>query len=224
MSPKKPSFFIVGAPRSGTTALYEFLRAHPGVYMPIHKEPHFFATDISPRNRWMKAFRVKRNYLKLFDQAKENQISGEASVLYLLSTVAAKKIKKFNPNAKIIIMLRSPLEVMYSLYYQLHYGGDEPAESFAEALALESMRRRGKKVPKTLRMKNFYYYRKVANFSTQVKKYLDIFPKQQMKVIIYEDFRKDPVKVYKSVLRFLNVDTNFNPEIRNVNANRSHHN
>ncbi len=217
---KKPTFFIVGAPRSGTTAMYEFLKAHPEIFMTAHKEPHYFATDLKPRNPWMKSLRKKRNCLKLFSFAKKEKQLGEASVLYLVSKKAARNIKNFNPQAKIIIMLRSPLEVMYSLYYQLFYGGDETTRTFSEALDLEKERKKGKNFPQSLQMKQVYLYREDTKFSQQVKRYLDCFPRNQIKIIIYEDLKKNPRKVYQDLLRFLAVDPNFLPEFRRVNPNR----
>lgn len=221
---KQPTFFIVGAPRSGTTALYEFLKEHPQIFMTEHKEPHYFASDFPARNPWMKAFRKKRNYFYLFSSAKNEKQLGEASVLYLLSKKAAKNIRKYNKNVKIIIMLRSPLEVMYSLYYQLHYGGDEPAATFREALSLEMDRKHGKKIPKSLRISQFYFYREIVKFNQQVKRYISNFGKDQIKVVIYEDFKKRQLNTYRDILEFLDVDINFAPMFRKVNANRVHRN
>lgn len=223
---KKPNLFIVGAPRSGTTAMYQYLGAHPEIFMSEHKEPHFFATDIRPQNPWMRQFRKKENYLKLFDKVKEEKILGEASVLYLYSKKAAKNIKKFNPNSKIIIMLRSPFEVARSMYYQLYFGGDENAKTFKEALKIENKRKRGIDLPlRTPRMRPFYYYHDLVMFASQVERYLKVFDKNQIMIIMFDDFVKNTSKVYKKALRFLEVsDTTFSPDFVIVNSNTIHRN
>lgn len=217
----KPTFFIVGAPRSGTTSLYEYLKAHPEIYVAPYKEPHFFATDLKPVNPWLARLRQKKHYLALFEQVKNEKQIGTASVLYLFSKKAAKNIYKFNPNTKIIIMLRSPIEVMHSLYYQLYYGGDENIATFREALLAETARKQGRRLPKTfLIMKEFYYYKEIAKFSEQVKRYFDTFKKEQILVIIFEDFKKDPLGVCRRVFEFLKVDPNFVPKLKVANPNQ----
>ena len=128
---KKPDFFIVGAPKCGTTALANYLGQHPDIFMAKQKESHHFATDLIPYDDY---WRNRNHYLKIFQEAKENQIIGEASVFYLLSQEAAKNIKKFSPNAKIIIMLRNPVDLLYSHYFQAVYNGRETITDFEKAL------------------------------------------------------------------------------------------
>lgn len=217
----KPTFFIVGAPRSGTTAMYEYLRVHPQIYMPDYKAPSYFATDLEPANPWAARYRTKKGYFGLFDSVNGEKQVGTASDLYLYSKVSAKNIKKFNPKAKIIIMLRSPVEVMYSFFNLAYYSGVENVSTFEEALLLEESRKKGKNLPENhLFMKYYYYYRDVVRFSDQVKRFFKLFPRNQIEVIIYDDFKKDALKVYKETLKFLGVDESFVPNFKIVNGVR----
>ena len=107
-----PNFFIVGAPKCGTTALCEYLKYHPNVFMSTPKEPHYFAEDFE-RYRHVK---TEDKYLALFGDCNDRHLMiGEASVFYLRSTRAVSLIRDFNPDAKIIVMLRNPVDMVYSL-------------------------------------------------------------------------------------------------------------
>lgn len=218
---KRPNFFIVGASRCGTTSMHSYLSAHPDIYMPAYKEPHYFATDFEAPNPWAKRFKEKANYLKLFSDAKEEKVLGEASSMYLFSKDAARNIKKFSPSAKIIIMLRSPVEMMYSLYNHLYYGGVESADTFEKALLLEKDRIKGKSLPKNqLIIKELYQYRGMAMFHDQVKRFYKHFNKSQIKIIIFDDFKKDTKKVYKETLSFLGVNPDFKISFEIINSNK----
>src|SRR3989339_415720 len=136
---RKPDFFIVGAPKSGTTAMCTYLKQHPEIFMPEKKESHFFGTDLnSPR-----FIRDKKIYLSLFSKAKDERRVGESSVWYLYSKKAASEIKEFSPSASIIIMLRNPVDMLYSQHSQFLYNGNEDIACFEEALNAEQDRRRG---------------------------------------------------------------------------------
>ena len=111
----KPNLFIVGAPKCGTTFLYHYLKQHPEIYFPDFKEPHFFGSDLIRKNG---AYDLSlNNYKSLFNSDKK--IIGEASTFYIFSKNAAKEIYDFNPDAKIIIMLRNLVDLAYSLHSQL---------------------------------------------------------------------------------------------------------
>ena len=105
-----PNFFIVGAPKSGTTSLYEYLKQIPQVYMSPVKEPHYFSKSIVPDNHFLKPIRDKKKYLNLFEGAKNEIAIGEASPTYLADPEAPKLIHELVPNAHIIIILRDPIE------------------------------------------------------------------------------------------------------------------
>ena len=130
---KKPNFFIVGAAKCGTTSLYRYLRQHPDVFMPEQKEPNFFGSDLSYRFPRISQAR----YLSCFAKAKGETRIGEATTIYLYSEKAAEEIKAFSPEAKIIIMLRNPVDVLYSYHSQQLYSGNEDIPDFEEALRAE---------------------------------------------------------------------------------------
>ena len=130
----RPDFFIVGAFKSGSTALYEGLRRHPQIFMPFHKEPLYFGDDLTRRYGRM----TEADYLRLFRNAQPGQRIGEASTWYLYSTSAAHEIKQFSPDAKIVVVLRNPVDVMYAQHNQLIFNVIEDIPDFAEALGAEA--------------------------------------------------------------------------------------
>jgi hypothetical protein len=210
-----PDFFIVGAFKSGTTALYEYLRQHPGVFMPFHKEPLYFGDDLTRRYGRMS----RDDYLALFRAARPGQQVGEASAWYLYSRSAAGEIAAFNPAARIVVMLRNPVDVMHAQHSQLLFNVEEDLDDFAEALEAEPARRRGERLPPgPLRVENLFY-RESVGFAEQLERYLDAFGTDRVHVIVYDDFRDDTPATYRGVLEFLDVDPGFVPdfEIRNPN-------
>lgn len=215
----KPNLFIIGAPRSGTTSLYNYLTQHPDIFMSKYKEPHYFATDIKAVNPWSEKMQDTDVYLKLFNGADEKKRIGTASVLYMISKTAAKRIRKFAPDSKIIAMLRSPVEVMYSLYYQLYFGGDEPIGDFERALEAQEFRKKHGAPKSDFVIKEFYFYKDIVKYADQLQRYYDQFPRSQIKVILFDDFKRDTAKVYREILEFLEVDPNFVPKFEIANAN-----
>ena len=216
----RPNFFIVGAPRCGTTAMYQYLRDHPDIYMAEYNEPHFFGSDLVGRN--FEVFRGRLDaYLALFDGASGQKRIGERSTRYLHSTRAAAEIHAFDPDARIIVMLRSPVDMMYSIYYhQRMYSGTEDAPTFEEALALEPERKAGRHVPPGFRTVNGLLYRETARFAEQVQRYFDVFGREQVHVIIFDDVKEDTAGVYRRVLDFLGVDSSFRPDLGIVHDSR----
>ncbi len=130
---KKPDFFIVGAPKCGTTSLYHYLAQHPDIFTPTIKESYYFCPDITAKIHNKPKVNSLEEYLSLFEDS-HGKICGEASVLYLVSEVAAQKIKDFNPNAKIIIMLREPVSLMYSLHSMKVANGQMPVKDLKLAI------------------------------------------------------------------------------------------
>jgi hypothetical protein len=204
-----PSFFIVGAPGCGTTFMHEHLRAHPDIFMPEVKEPSYFCTDLdygtSADGRIFT--RDLETYLALFQLVRKGQIAGEASPFYLYSTAAAGRIASFRPDARIIIMLRDPADMIRYLHARRYFVGSEDIERFEDALAAEDARQRGERLPADVWNVKGLFYREVGRYAEQVERYLITFPREQIKIIIFEEFRRDPVGTYRDVLRFLGVDT-----------------
>jgi hypothetical protein len=213
----RPDFFIVGAPKCGTTALYEYLRVHPQVFMPFHKEPLFFGQDLHPRYGRMS----EADYLALFAAARPGQRVGEASAWYLYSRTAAAEINAFAPGAAIIVMLRDPVEMMYAQHSQLLYNRQEVIADFAEALAAEPARRRGALLPPgPVRVENLFY-RDAAHFAEQLERYYDCFGRDRVHVIVHDDLAADAPGVYRGVLEFLEVDPEVRLEFAPANVNKA---
>jgi hypothetical protein len=186
--------------------------------MSDKKEPHFFPTDLSAPTKIHRYFRNKKNYLKLFSRAKKEIIVGEASAYYLCSQKTALNIKKFNTEAKILIMFHSPVEVIESLYKANRFSRQERFEHIGTALAVESARKKGYFYPKRLNiLKESFWYKEIAKYSAQVERYLKNFSHNQVKIVIFDDFREDPQKVYQETLNFLEVDRSFVPEFKIYN-------
>jgi hypothetical protein len=211
-----PNFFIVGAPKSGTTALWSYLRQHPEIFMPGRKEPHFFCSDIVSSQ----FVRDRGTYLGLFAEAHDQKRVGEASVLYLYSQTAATAIKQFCDDARIIVMLRNPIEMMYALHSQLLFSSQENITDFKDALNAEAERKNGLRIPVTNTTPAKLFYRSIARYSEQLQRYFDQFDRDKIRVIVYDEFNRDAAGVYAGTLRFLGVDSGFEPVFRRINANK----
>jgi hypothetical protein len=214
---QSPNFFIVGAPRCATTAMQCCLTRHPDIYLPSVKESHHFATDLL---RSSDHYRSLDNYLALFKDVSKEYVVGEASVYYLYSKHAAQNIYNFNSQAKIIVMLRNPSEMIVSYHSELLYKGDEYISDLHLALAAEEERRRGNMLPKKIRFNAKLYYSEILHFSEQLKRYVDRFGSQSVHIIIYDDLKANPPSVLTKTLEFLGVDPLLQSEFSVVNSNK----
>jgi Sulfotransferase domain len=201
-----PDFFIVGAPRCGTTALYTYLRDHPDIFMSQIKEPNFFADYLGEYRR----VRTLPEYLDCFTGVQGEKRVGEASVSYLASHTSAEVIKEFSPLASIIIMLRNPIDVMYSMYYLRQFSNLEHQPSLRAALDADASGRK----PAGLT------YRERVSFATQVEKYITVFGREKIHFIIYDDFKIDTKEVFQNALRFLGVCSSSKEDFPTINGNR----
>jgi hypothetical protein len=221
MSQIKPNFFIVGAPKCGTTSLYEWLRQHPDIFMPDEKEPKFFCHDLRKRasnkaKDTLFPVASKQDYLNLFADAGETQAIGEASTYYLYSDVAPQAIKEFNPEAKIIIMLRDPVAQIISSYNFSVQKGHESAGSLEEALRLEEKRREN---PAEHLMPKSQLYTEKASFSKHIKRYQEVFDDKSIKIILLDDLKDSPEDTYQEVLELLDIERlDFTPEFSQENT------
>jgi hypothetical protein len=199
---KQPNFFIIGAPKCGTTALFQYLSEHPNVFACEPKEPHYFATDIPG----MRTINTKEAYFSLYkDVQNQHQAIGDASVFYLYSKAAVGHIKQLDAKAKIIVMLRHPVEVVHSLHSQVVYSRDENELDFEKAWDLIPERKRGQALGNYTRDAQTLFYDEVAKFGDQLERVYSIFPKEQVMVIFFEDFKRDTSGVFKKTLDFLGL-------------------
>ena len=202
----KVDFFIVGAPKAGTTSLYHYLNEHPQVVMSSQKEPDYFSDNaIHEQGMYYGKNRVNTldKYESLFAQ-KESVVYGEGSVSYLFYDNVAEDIKKYNPNAKIIIMLRNPIERAFS-HYLMDYRLGLINDSFENIIAKKSNHKNA----------HLFYkqYIEVSKYAKQIQRYLDFFEKENILFIDYDDFKKNVSKTVDQVYNFLNISTNFAADV-----------
>lgn len=213
----RPNLFIVGAPKSGTSSLYRYLSGHPDIFMTDLKEPHFFGRDLVRINRPSPDL---NKYLSRYEGAERFQIRGEASTSYLQSTSAPHEIINLSPDARIIIILRNPVDVMYALHGEHLLSGFEEFHDFEEALEAESYRRSGKHQPNRPGMLNLLFYRDVVDYPRHVKRYVKVFGRSSVLVLFFENFFSSPERHFKEVLRFLGVHDCWSPEFDVVNPSK----
>ena len=214
----RPNFFIVGAPKSGTTSLYSYLKSHPQIFIPRRKELLFFCDDL----HFTFPILNENEFLNYFQDIKDQLAAGEVSVWNLYSKSAAKNIFHFNPGSKIIIILRQPVDMLYALHSNHVFNDNETIVDFKEALAAEDDRRQGRQISAFIKCPvEGLYYSEVAAYSNQVQRYLDIFGKENVKVILFDDFVSGTKNIYTGLLRFLGVNETLLPEFKIFNASKT---
>lgn len=216
MTLHRPDFFIAGAPKCGTTALATWLSAHPRIFMPAHKEPFFFGDDLTHRHGRMS----RSDYRALFEPARPDQLAGEASTWSLWSRSAAGEIRRELPDARIIIMLRNPVDTMASLHAEMVWEAEEDVTDFATAVDLDEARGEGMALPAGVGRPETVRYRTAAEYAPQVARYLEAFPAEQLHVIVFDDLRADAAAVYRDAVRFLGLDPDPGVRLRPRNANK----
>lgn len=197
---RMPNFFIAGAPKCGTTAMAASLAQHPDIFMSPRKEPHAFGADLVMRSR------IKpEEYVALFEGAADESRVGEASVWYLRSRTAAQEIHAFSPEARIVVMIRNPVDAVYSLHGQLVLNGSEPIRDFRAALAAEPDRRLGRRPRIRARYPAGVLYSEAVAFGSQLARYFEVFARDNVHVVIFDDLLNDPFAVMRETQSFLEV-------------------
>lgn len=207
-----PNFLIIGAAKSGTTSLYYYLKQHPQIFMSPVKEPSFFAIEGEPMNIRGPGGPAKRSfwiadlasYRALFEGVRDERAVGEASVLYMYHPQAAERIRRYNPEMKLIAVLRNPVERAYSSFCFLAENAAEPLADFEAALAAEEARIRE-------RWEHLWHYKSMGYYYQQLKRYYERFDRSQVRVYLYEEFNRDNLRVLQDIFRFLEVDSGFVP-------------
>lgn len=215
---RRPDFFIVGAPKSGTTAMYEYLRRHPELYLPERKELRFFGSDLEIRDRPMLTM---DQYLAHFADAGDARAVGTAYVWYLFSTRAAAEIRDFAPDARVVAMLRNPVDMVWSLHSEHLFNGNEEIDDFTAALDAEPDRRAGRRIPAHAHLPQGLLYSEVPRYADQLQRYFDAFGRDRVLVIVFDDFADDVAATYRQTLEFLGVDPGLAPaSFEVINANK----
>jgi hypothetical protein len=212
-----PDFFIIGAPKCGTNALYSYLKDHPEVYMPDLKEPHYFSRDFPD----LAQVDDQDAYMRLFEAAPAGTVLGEASVWYLYSDVAVPAITEANPAARFIAILRNPVDAAYSLHTQFLRSLKEGEDDFETAWKLQEERRHGRKLPRYCPEPRCVQYQEVYSFGFQMQRLMERVPPHQLKILIFEDFFADVESGYSELLEFLGLEPDGREEFAVANENRA---
>ena len=212
-----PNFLILGAAKAGTTSLHHYLGQHPDVFVSQLKEPKYFALKDEPLNfqgpsQFINESSVNnfQDYCALFQDVKNETAIGEASPMYLYSEKAVNEIKATLPDAKLIVILRNPVDRAFSSYTHLLREGFETLP-FEESLTQEEQRIRDRWAP-------LWYYKDKGFYGQQMQRYYDAFPKEQIKVYLFEDLCQNPLAVVQDIFSYIGVDTNFEPDMAKKNV------
>jgi hypothetical protein len=223
---KTPNLFIVGHPRSGTSSLHHYLKQHPDIFMTAIKEPNFFASDFRKESdafhqkQLYFPYRTENQYLKLYKKWTYEKTAGEASATNLCSKVSAQEISRFNQASRIIMMFREPVEFLHSFHSAARFALGEHHQYFKTAIAAEKDRREGRGFSKRVIAPSWLFYSEFVKYTEQIHRFWSYFDQEQIKIIIFNDFKINTPGIYKEVLEFLSVDPNFSPDFDIVNPNK----
>ena len=208
-----PNFLIIGAGRAGTTSLHHYLRQHPEVFMPERKEPSYFAWADGalpsgvPGTDWLRETVVtsRTAYEAMFADARGARAIGEASPAYLASSDAPARIQATIPDARLVAILRDPVERAHAQWLGLRRDGVDPAPTFEEALRQED-RRISAGWPYAGLTLNSFYHRLLS-------RYYERFPPEQIRVCLFDELAADPLALMRDLFTFLGVDPGFVPDV-----------
>ena len=181
------------------------------MFMSEPKEPHHFGSDLDIR---LRPFADQRKYLELFHRAGDGQRAGEASVMYLYSKTAPREIQELSPSARIIVMLRDPVEMVSSLHAHNLMAGYEDLLDLEQALASEEERRQGRMISTTCILPGMLQYRALGKYTEHVRRYQEIFGRDRVRCILFDDLKNDPQKTYLETLAFLGLEPAAFPEFK----------
>lgn len=202
-----PNFLIIGANKAGTTSLYEYVRCHPQVFMSPIKEPSFFAFEGQESdNPWLRRGIITKfeDYAALFKEAKGKIAIGEASPIYLTNPQAPARIKHYVPDAKLIAILRHPVDRAHSQWQQEIRNGTEKVMDFSRAIQVRETLKDG-----TVRQRYAYQ----NQYYLLLKRYYDLFDPSHICVVLSEDLSSNPSSLLRKVFRFLDVDPTYVPDL-----------
>lgn len=213
----KPNFFILGAPKCGTTALSRYLGRYPNVFISHPKEPMYFDSDLAKH-----VTLTEEDYLALFRDADPSlhKAVGEGSTTYLFSERAVPEILKFRPDAKFIVMLRNPVDMVPALHSENFFRGAENLSDFEAAWRAEKERKKGRGLPHLCVEPRRFWYSEWGMLGNQVERLFALVPKERVKVILFEDFAGQTEKIYGEVLGFLGVLPDQRQNFEKINVNK----
>ena len=202
MAVRWPDFYIVGAPKAGTTSLYEYLAGHPDIFLPGRKELRYFGSDLAHRRRHELS---QEEFLDHYAGAQPERQWGNAYVWYLYSRAAAAEIHAVRPDARIVVMLRDPVRALYALHSEFVFDGNEDIEDFSDALAAEPDRCAGRRIPAEAHFPEALCYHRTVAYGEQLARYLDLFGRERVHVALIDDFIADADAAAGRVLAFLGL-------------------
>jgi hypothetical protein len=182
----------------------EAIARHPSVFMSPKKEPHRFGADL-PALR-VRTLMSAGGYVELFRGVADEAVVAEASVWTMRSALAASEIGRFEPDARVIVMLRDPVDMLASLHGELCRAGVEDILDLRAALDAEPDRRAGRRLPRGVMNRGQLLYSEAVAFAAQVQRFIDALGRHAVHVVLFEDVRADPVSVMAGVQRFLGVE------------------
>jgi hypothetical protein len=215
---RKPGFFMLGAPKCGTTALASYLATHPLVQVSEPKEPNYFCKDLRVGCRVASDEEYLATFFPGLDESKAH-VAVDASVWYLYSGIAVDEILRFQPDARFLVMIRSPVDMAYSLHSMLHFMGQEDVFDFTRAWELQDARRQGRFLPADRWIDaQLLQYHAVCSLGSQLERLYRKVDPARVHVELQDDMRKDPRGVYARVLNFLGVPDDGRTRFDETNA------
>ena len=203
---KKPNFFIIGAPKCGTTSLSKYLRSHPDIFFSNPKEPNYFNKDMSNRHEYL--FTEKRYLKECFANSAEYKIVGEGTVMYLYSKEAVPNILKFNPKAKFIVMIRDPIEMFYSFFSMVYANSTGKIQDPKMVWDLQENRGKSCSISRNCNSPGAPRYNKICKLGEQIERLFKNVPnKKNIKIIEFKEFKNNTKKIYEEVLDFLDLES-----------------
>jgi len=196
-----PDFYVLGAPKAGTSSLAQYLDERSDVFVSKPKEPRYFAEDFSDR-----PIKEDRSYLDLFKDAPADALLGEATTDYLASEVAVDRILAVRPDAKFIAMLRNPVDMVFAMHAQERKNGYETIAEPDKAWAAIEPRKSGRNLPKLCNEPKRLFYDDRCRLGEQIERVKEKVAPEQLKIIFMDDFSKETERVYRETQAFLGLE------------------
>lgn len=214
-----PDFLVIGAPKAGTTALHAALSRHPQLYLPEFKEPKFFCCDGPPPRRggpgdaatYQRYVWRRGDYEALFDPAPRGTLRGEATPFYLADLAAHERIHRLIPRAKLVAVLRDPIDRAHSNWTHMYSAGLEPRADFVTACEREPQR-------KAAGWEMFWRYLSLGRYGTQLAHLYTLMPRERVLVLRYEELAGAPRAALGRICRFLGVDADAVTDLPQLNV------
>ena len=214
-----PDLYIVGAAKCGTSSLAAYLAQHPQIGMSKRKEPNYFAFiganlrkmcgpdcgDVLYKKLYFDSVTTPVEYLELFRDVSDRPVLAEASVRYLYSSTAASRIHEVAPQARIVILLRDPIARAWSHYSMMRYFYNLEPLGWKKALIAEQSRI-------DAGWDFDWHYLAVGCYATQVKRFIDLFGSNQVRIYWHSAFSRSPLEVIRDIYQFVNIDSTFTPD------------